>query len=134
MTPYIGIASIFANAPKVNDLKKFIKDSDKNLSEQEIANKYKMGFEEWNKDKNHLNELMKNPLTELHVVLQNNIDTNNIEKTGYIYEINITKELKDHIYQSSKMDKDFEFVIDDIDEIKLLNEKKCKMNVIISGK
>lgn len=123
VTPYIGLASIFAVRPQ--DLRKY------GVTREIRVNR---DYDEW---KLPLTQL-KEPFSTIHVVLQG-LDKPFTMKpvvenaTGYIYEIEVTPEIKDHIYQSSKMDKEKEFCIDGIDSIDFSNMKKIDVKVCIRG-
>lgn len=123
VTPYAGIASIFAVRPQ--DLRKYGVTRGMRINRD---------YDEW---KLPLTQL-KEPFSTIHVVLQGLNKPFTMKPvvenvTGYIYEIEVTPEIKDHIYQSSKMSKDKEFCIDGIDSITFSNMKKIDVKVCIRG-
>lgn len=121
VTPYIGIASIFAVRPQ-------------HPSKYGVKNKINRGYDEW--DSKYKNTILKSPLKELHVRFEGApYITSTKELThGYIHEITITPELKKHIYRSSKMNQnDFEFCIDNIDEITFSKIIEVDVMVYIRG-
>ena len=123
VTPYAGVASIFAVRPQ--DLRKYGVTRGMRINRD---------YDEW---KLPLTQL-KEPFSTIHVVLQG-LDKPFTMKpvvenaTGYIYEIEVTPEIKEHIYQSSKMDTEKEFCIDGIDNIDFSNMKKIDVKVCIRG-
>ena len=92
VTPYPGVASIFAVRPQ-HPSKYGVKG---------YCNRDYYEFRSALKD-----TLLKKPLSELHVRLQCNDDIKPAVElvTGNIYELKVTPEIRDHIYQSSKMNK-----------------------------
>lgn len=53
---------------------------------------------------------------------------------GYIHEITVTPEIKDHIYRSDKMSQnDFEFCIDKLDKVSFSKIIEVDVIVHISG-
>ena len=97
ITPYPGIASIFAVRPQ--RLSKYGVPSGVGCNRD---------YDEWNvslKD-----TLLQKPLNELHVHLNGEgIDIKPVVElvSGYVYTIDITPEIRDHIYQSSRMNMRF---------------------------
>lgn len=110
VSPYPGIASIFSVRPQKDALENKYK-----LPIEKITNR---GYVEW--DHSLINTKLKSPLKELHVLLEGDLDFKPITDTvtGYLHEIELTPELKDHIYQSDKMSREFEYCIDKIDSVK----------------
>lgn len=109
VSPYPGIASIFSVRPQRDALENKYK-----LPVEKITNR---GYVEW--DHSLINTKLKSPLKELHVLLEGDLDFKPITDTvkGYLYEVTLTPELKDHIYQSNRMDREFEYCIDKLDSI-----------------
>ena len=123
VSPYPGIASIFSVRPQ-------------NLSKYGIQRGQRVNrdYDEW--DRSLIDTVLQKPLRELHVRLQG--DGLNIKPTtelvsGYLYTIDVTPEIKDHIYQSSKMSKVFEFCIDKIDSITFSDIKKINVRMTVTG-
>lgn len=110
VSPYPGIASIFSVRPQKGALENKYK-----LPVDKITNR---GYVEW--DRSLIPTKLKKPLKELHVLLEGDLDFEPITDTvtGYLHEIELTPELKDHIYQSDKMSREFEYCIDRIDSVK----------------
>ena len=122
ITPYIGTASIFAVRPQ--HLQKY--GVPRGIS---INRAYK----EW--DITLKDTLLQEPLKELHVILQGAPDIKeSVENaSGYIYTIDITPDIRNHIYQSDKMDKDMEFCIDKLDTIDFSNIQEITVKMTVSG-
>lgn len=122
ITPYIGAASIFAVRPQ--HLQKY--GVPRGIS---INRAYK----EW--DITLKDTLLQEPLKELHVILQGAPDIKeSVENaSGYIYTIDITPDIRNHIYQSDKMDKDMEFCIDKLDTIDFSNIQEVTVKMTVSG-
>ena len=122
ITPYIGTASIFAIRPQ--HLQKY--GVPRGIS---INRAYK----EW--DINLKDTLLQEPLEEVHVILQGAPDIKeSVENaSGYIYTIDITPDIRNHIYQSDKMDKDMEFCIDKLDTIDFSNIQEVTVKMTVSG-
>jgi hypothetical protein len=123
VSPYPGIASIFSVRPQ-------------NLSKYGVQRGQRVNrdYDEWNRSL--IDTVLQKPLRELHVRLQG--DGLNIKPTtelvsGYLYTIDITPEIKDHIYQSSKMSKVFEFCIDKINSITFSDIKKINVRMTVTG-
>jgi hypothetical protein len=123
VSPYPGIASIFSVRPQ-------------NLSKYGVQRGQRVNrdYDEWNRSL--IDTVLQKPLRELHVRLQG--DGLNIKPTtelvsGYLYTIDVTPEIKDHIYQSSKMSKVFEFCIDKIDSITFSDIKKINVRMTVTG-
>ena len=122
ITPYIGTASIFAVRPQ--HLQKY--GVPRGIS---INRAYK----EW--DINLKDTLLQEPLKELHVILQGAPDIKeSVENvSGYIYTVDITPDIRNHIYQSDKMNKDMEFCIDKLDTIDFSNIQEVTVKMTVSG-
>lgn len=122
ISPYPGIASIFSVRPQ--DISKYgVKP----------GTKVNRGYDEWNSSL--INTVLQKPLKELHVRIEGAPDIKETveDVSGYLYEIDVTPEIRDHIYQSSKMSKVFEFCIDKMDSIKFSNIKKIDVKMIVTG-
>lgn len=119
VTPFPGIASIFAVRPQ--DLKPYgVKPEDK----------INRGCDEWNLK--YKDNILQRPLKELHVRLEGLSDMTPVKERvhGYIHEITVTPEIKDHIYRSDKMSQnDFEFCIDKLDKVSF--SKIIEVDVIV---
>lgn len=124
ITPYIGIASIFAVRP--DDLDKY--GVPKGV-------KINRAYKEWYHTPEHEDELMSEPLKELHVILQGAPDIKEIteKRNGYIYMIDMTEELKNKLYRSSNMDRKYEYVFEDLNSVEFSKEIPCEIDVTISG-
>lgn len=122
VTPYKGIASIFAVRPK--DLEKY--DVPKGIK---INKKYK----EW--DHSLKNEILEKPFKEVHCIIEGypELKETSEDVSGYIYEIEMNNDVKTHIYQSSTMDEKFEYCIDHINSVKFQKIEKINSKLIISG-
>jgi hypothetical protein len=122
ITPYIGAASIFAVRPQ--HLQKY--GVPRGIS---INRAYK----EW--DITLKDTLLQEPLKEVHVILQGAPDIKeSVENvSGYIYTVDITPDIRNHIYQSDKMDKDMEFCIDKLDTIDFSNIQEVTVKMTVSG-
>lgn len=121
VSPYPGIASIFAVRPQ-------------NLSVYGVPRGVSVNrsFDEWNKtDGAHI-------LKELHMYIETNpeipIKPVTEMRAGYVYEIDLTKELKDHLYRSERMHPEFEICIDKIDSVKFAKKTKVEIKTHISGR
>lgn len=122
ITPYIGCASIFAVRPQ--HLQKYGVPRGISINR---------AYEEW--DINLKDTLLQEPLKELHVILQGAPDIKeSVENvSGYIYTVDITPDIRNHIYQSDKMDKDMEFCIDKLDTIDFSNIQEVTVKMTVSG-
>ena len=122
ITPYIGAASIFAVRPQ--HLQKY--GVPRGIS---INRAYK----EW--DINLKDTLLQEPLKELHVILQGAPDIKESVEivSGYIYTVDITPDIRNHIYQSDKMNKEMEFCIDKLDTIDFSNIQEVTVKMTVSG-
>ena len=123
VSPYPGIASIFSVRPQ-------------NLQKYGVPNGVRCNrdYDEWNRSLK--DTVLQKPLTELHVRIQ--AENINIKPTtelvsGYLYTIDVTPEIRDHIYQSSKMSKVFEFCIDKMDSITFSDIKKINVRMTVTG-
>ena len=117
VTPYKGIASIFA-VSRNEKVRSIIRGSGyKNL-----------GYDEWGLPKSQLQDY----LTELHIQVQGGKDfpEQTFDLSGYVYEIDGSK-LKDNIYQHPWMNKDKEFLIADIDEVKFSSIRKVNIKTYV---
>lgn len=125
VSPFPGIASIFSVRPQ--------KDAMKNKYGIPVEKVTNRGYDEWNRNK--IDELKKGPIKELHVRLKGITDMEPIEDIvhGYLGEITITDELKEHIYQSAKMHKVFEYCIDHIDSVSFSDIKEVEIKMYITG-
>lgn len=122
VSPYPGIASIFAVRPQ--NLRKY------GVKPGERINR---DYDEWNHSL--IDSVLQKPLTELHVKI---VGAPYIKPTtelvsGYLYEIEVTPDIKRHIYQSQKMDKTFEYCIDKLDTIDFSNIKKVNIRMTVEG-
>lgn len=122
VSPYPGIASIFAVRPQ--NLQKY------GVKPGERINR---DYDEWNHSLT--DSVLQKPLTELHVKI---VGAPYIKPTtelvsGYLYEIEVTPDIKRHIYQSQKMDKTFEYCIDKLDTIDFSNIKKVNIRMTVEG-
>lgn len=122
VSPYPGIASIFAVRPQ--NLRKY------GVKPGERINR---DYDEWNHSLT--DSVLQKPLTELHVKI---VGAPYIKPTtelvsGYLYEIEVTPDIKRHIYQSQKMDKTFEYCIDKLDTIDFSNIKKVNIRMTVEG-
>ena len=122
ITPYIGAASIFAVRPQ--HLQKYGVPRGININR---------AYKEW--DINLKDTLLQEPLQELHVILQGAPDIKeSVENvSGYIYTVDITPDIRNHIYQSDKMNKDMEFCIDKLDTIDFSNIQEVTVKMTVSG-
>lgn len=123
ISPYPGIASIFSVRPQ-------------NLQKYGVPKgiRCNRAYDEW--DRSLKDTVLQKPLTELHVRIQG--DNIKIKPTtelasGYLYTIDVTPEIRDHIYQSSKMSKVFEFCIDKMDSVTFSNIKKINVRMTVTG-
>ena len=125
VSPFPGIASIFSVRPQ--------KDAMKNKYGIPVEKVTNRDYDEW--DRNKIDELKKGPIKELHVRLKGITDMEPIEDIvhGYLGEITITDELKEHIYQSAKMHKVFEYCIDHIDSVSFSDIKEVEIKMYITG-
>lgn len=125
VSPFPGIASIFSVRPQKDVMK-----NKYGIPVEKVTNR---GYDEW--DRNKIDELKKGPIKELHVRLKGITDMEPIEDTvhGYLCEITITDELKEHIYQSAKMNKVFEYCIDHIDSVSFSDIKEVEIKMYITG-
>ena len=121
LTPLKGIASIFAVRPQY--LQKYIiKSSAKGINRD---------FKEWSRNSTEY-------LSELHVFLRGkggDIEVKDTEEnaTGYVYELKLTPELKEHIWWGNKMGSpDFEVVLKDVKEVAFDNEKEVNIKMYIT--
>lgn len=122
VTPYIGLASIFAVRPQ-------------NMQKYGVPRgvDYNRDYDEWKLPFDKL----KKPLKELHVWVEGkgiNIKPVTEDVSGYVYTIDITPEIKDHIYQSSKMDKEREFCIDKIDSVSFSSMEKVDIKMTVDSR
>lgn len=123
ITPYPGIASIFAVRPQ--NVRKY------GVPRGVIVNR---DYDEWNvslKD-----TLLQKPLSELHVHIIGDgvVVKPTVELvSGYIYTIDITPEIKDHIYQSSGMNKTLEFCIDKLPSVTFSDIKKIDVRMSVDS-
>ena len=122
ITPYIGCASIFAVRPQ--HLQKYGVPRGVSINR---------AYKEW--DINLKDTLLQEPLKELHVILQGAPDIKeSVENvSGYIYTVDITPDIRNHIYQSDKMNKDMEFCIDKLDTIDFSNIQEVTVKMTVSG-
>ena len=123
VSPYPGIASIFSVRPQ-------------NLKKYGVPNGVRCNrdYDEWNKSLK--DTLLQKPLTELHVRIQGeNIKIKPTTElvSGYLYTIDVTPDIRDHIYQSSKMSKVFEFCIDKMDSVTFSDIKKINVRMTVTG-
>lgn len=125
VSPFPGIASIFSVRPQKDVMK-----NKYGIPVEKVTNR---GYDEW--DRNKIDELKKGPIKELHVHLKGITDMEPIEDTvhGYLGEITITDELKEHIYQSARMNKVFEYCIDHIDSVSFSDIKEVEIKMYITG-
>lgn len=122
VSPYPGIASIFAVRPQ--NLQKY------GVKPGERINR---DYDEWNHSLT--DSVLQKPLTELHVKIVGAPYIKPITElvSGYLYEIEVTPDIKQHIYQSQKMDKTFEYCIDKLDTIDFSNIKKVNIRMTVEG-
>lgn len=123
ITPYLGIASIFSVRPQ-------------NLQKYGVPKGVRCNrdYDEWNRSLK--DTVLQKSLTELHVRIQGeNIKIKPTTElvSGYLYTIDVTPEIRDHIYQSSKMSKVFEFCIDKMDSVTFSNIKKINARMTVTG-
>lgn len=123
ISPYPGIASIFSVRPQ-------------NLQKYGVPKGVRCNrdYDEWNKSLK--DTVLQKPLTELHVRIQGeNIKIKPTTElvSGYLYTIDVTPEIREHIYQSSKMSKVFEFCIDKMDSVTFSNIKKINVRMTVTG-
>ena len=125
VSPFPGIASIFSVRPQKDVMK-----NKYGIPVEKVTNR---DYDEW--DRNKIDELKKGPIKELHVRLKGITDMKPIEDIvhGYLGEITITDELKEHIYQSAKMHKVFEYCIDHIDSVSFSDIKGVEIKMYITG-
>ena len=125
VSPFPGIASIFSVRPQKDVMK-----NKYGIPVEKVTNR---DYDEW--DRNKIDELKKGPIKELHVRLKGITDMEPIEDIvhGYLGEITITDELKEHIYQSAKMHKVFEYCIDHIDSVSFSDIKEVEIKMYITG-
>lgn len=121
VTPFISLSSIFAVCPK-GDFKIPI-------------GSYNIGYDEWNKPLEVL-ESETQPLKEVHISIQGegyqNLEPYDLMSHGYVYEIDISK-LKDKIYQHNWMDRAKEYLIKNVDKVKVKNRYDVSAICHISG-
>lgn len=122
VTPYPGIASIFAVRPQ--DVHKYGVPRGVDFNRD---------YDEWKLPTDKLNKILK----ELHVWIEGkgiNIKPATENVSGYVYTIDVSPEIKDHIYQSSKMNKEKEFCIDKIDSITFSNMEKIDVFMTVDSR
>lgn len=122
VTPYAGIASIFAVRPQ--DVHKYGVPRGVDFNRD---------YDEWKLPTDKLNKILK----ELHVWIEGkgiNIKPATENVSGYVYTIDVSPEIKDHIYQSSKMNKEKEFCIDKIDSITFSNMEKIDVFMTVDSR
>lgn len=122
VSPYPGIASIFAVSPQ--NLRKYGVKPGEHINRE---------YDEW--DHSLTDSVLQKPLTELHVKI---VGAPYIKPTtelvsGYLYEIEVTPDIKQHIYQSQKMDETLEYCIDKLDTIDFSNIKKVNIRMTVEG-
>lgn len=124
ITPYIGIASIFAVRP--TNLEKYGVPKGANVNK---------AYEEWNHIPENIERLEKGPLDEIHMNICGAPYVKEVTEThsGYIYVIKVTDEIRNNIWRSSVMDRSFEYVIENISSIELTKEIPHKAKIIIKG-
>lgn len=125
VSPYPGIASIFAVRPK--------KDA--------LANKYNIpvekvtsrDYDKWRQK--FKDELMKGPVKDLTVII-GGVDFQPIKDTvtGYLHEITLTDELRDHIYKSDRMNSGFEFCLYKLSKVPFSKITNVTVNMTIVSK
>ena len=125
VSPYPGIASIFAVRPKKDALvNKY------NIPAEEVTSR---DYDKWRQK--FKDELMKGPVKELTVIL-GGVDFQPIKDTvsGYLHEITITDELRDHIYKSDRMHPEFEFCLYKLDKVPFSKITNVTVNMTIVSK
>lgn len=122
ITPYPGIASIFAVRPQ--NLQKY------GVQRGQRVNR---DYEEWDTSKK--DSLLQQPLKELHMIIQGASDIKPSEEiiSGYIYTIDVTPEIRNHIYQSQRMNKTLEFCIDKLESVSFSNIEQIYVKLYIKG-
>lgn len=122
ITPYPGIASIFAVRPQ--NLRKY------GVQRGQRVNR---DYEEWDTSKK--DSLLQQPLKELHMIIQGASDIKPSEEmlSGYIYTIDVTPEIRDHIYQSQRMNKTLEFCIDKLESVSFSNTEQIYVKLYVRG-
>ena len=119
VTPLKGIASIFAVRPQ-------------NLSKYGVkrdGSKINRNYKEWS---TRSTEYLK----ELHVIIEGAPYIKDTEENvhGYVYELKLTPELREHIWWGDNMSSpDLEVVLKDLDEIKFDNVKELDITMYITG-
>lgn len=122
ITPYPGIASIFAVRPQ--NLQKY------GVKRGQRVNR---DYDEWDSTKK--DSLLQQPLKELHMTIQGASDIKPSEEmlSGYIYTIDVTPEIRDHIYQSQRMNKTLEFCIDKLESVSFSNIEHISVKLYVRG-
>ena len=118
ITPYAGIASIFAVARCRDKLK---------YPEGPLS----LGYTEWGLPGSRLQK----PLDEVHIFIKNHpeIEPYVVEHVkGYVYEIDVTN-LKDHIYRYEWMTSGREFLIVDLDKVEFANVIPVDIKCMVYG-
>lgn len=107
VTPSIGMASIFAARPTLDELRALKREY--NVKSPRTNFQYL----EWNKPEVLA---MTEPLKKVHVIIEGAPEISEpilVKRTGWIYAFDMTSKVKDHIYKSTKM-KENEYCIKDI--------------------
>ena len=122
VSPLKGIASIFAVRPQ--NISKYCSLIDKNGDTS-----FNRNYKEWNKNSTDY-------LKEVHVsIIGSNLSVKPTveDVTGYVYELKLTPELKEHIWWGNNMGpQDFEVVLKDLDSVTFNDMKEINVKMYVS--
>ena len=124
VTPYIGIASIFAGREKLWP----------ELRKRGIVGETNLDYDEWGLPEKDLNKIFRIVHVTVQVPFSNtacktDVEPFEIKLKGYIHTVDTT-DIKDDIYQYKWMDKTREYLID-VPEIDIENVKEVETTYII---